>query len=247
MSIIAAIKKERRKLKVTATEHEIVVQPDVVVGSSMESISEGSPSINIDFRFIQDYKLGSLKSLYYIPSLISIEHEQKLLQCIEREGETGNKWIKLKTRILQEHQNLNPDVPEIFTSWLQDLINEITKALSFGEDFINHVLINRYETGEGIMHHTDGPSYESKVAILSLESPCILSFRKILCSDAIGQIENREVISIILEPRSLLVFEDDLYTNHMHGIETVAMEAANRDTCVNLKIGPPEVLKTIIV
>lgn len=33
---------------------------------------------------------------------------------------------------------------------------------------LNHVLINEYRPGEGIMAHQDGPLYTSAVAILSL-------------------------------------------------------------------------------
>lgn len=40
----------------------------------------------------------------------------------------------------------------------------------------NHLLINVYPPGVGIMPHFDGPLYRSKVVVLSLGGPSIISF-----------------------------------------------------------------------
>jgi len=40
----------------------------------------------------------------------------------------------------------------------------------------NHLLINVYPPGIGIMPHFDGPAYKSKVIVLSLGGPAIISF-----------------------------------------------------------------------
>jgi hypothetical protein len=85
------------------------------------------------------------------------------------------------------------------------------------------------------MHHTDGPNYENKVAILSLESPCIFSFRMNLSTDAIGCANIEDVVTIILEPRSIIFFESDVYTHYLHGIEAVSVDVVNKETCINLQ------------
>ncbi len=53
-----------------------------------------------------------------------------------------------------------------------------------GSGGANHVLVNAYLPGEGIMPHEDGPLYHPAVCILSLGSPAILRFwRKGGCSE----------------------------------------------------------------
>lgn len=41
----------------------------------------------------------------------------------------------------------------------------------------NHILINHYPKGIGIMHHFDGPLYKDRVIVLSLGGPAIISFQ----------------------------------------------------------------------
>jgi hypothetical protein len=40
----------------------------------------------------------------------------------------------------------------------------------------NHLLINYYPRGIGIMPHFDGPLYRGKVVVLSLGGPAIIGF-----------------------------------------------------------------------
>lgn len=42
----------------------------------------------------------------------------------------------------------------------------------------NHVLVNDYPAGIGIMPHSDGPAYRPKVLVLSLNSYCIINFQQ---------------------------------------------------------------------
>jgi hypothetical protein len=76
----------------------------------------------------------------------------------------------------------------------------------------NHCLLNEYHPGEGILPHTDGPSYASRTATISLTSSVVLEFTKRLSSDAIGKSNDSEDsarIQVLLEPGSLIVFEED--------------------------------------
>lgn len=57
----------------------------------------------------------------------------------------------------------------------------------------------------------DGPLYHPVIATLNLGSHTILNFY---------QNEEKTVsFSLFLEPRSLLIQENDIYNNYMHGIE----------------------------
>eukprot|EP00980_Cylindrotheca_fusiformis_P016965 scaffold5159_cov112-Cylindrotheca_fusiformis.AAC.19 len=74
----------------------------------------------------------------------------------------------------------------------------------------NHVLLNEYEPGQGILPHTDGPTYASRTATISLTSSVILEFAERLSSDEIGQREKDiKRVQVLLEPGSLIVFEDE--------------------------------------
>jgi alkylated DNA repair protein alkB family protein 6 len=61
------------------------------------------------------------------------------------------------------------------------------------------------------MHHTDGPAYFPRVAILTLDGSAALSFKK--------SIKDKANQNIILFPKSLLIFEDELYRSYLHGID----------------------------
>eukprot|EP00592_Proboscia_alata_P006156 CAMPEP_0194356426 /NCGR_PEP_ID=MMETSP0174-20130528/4082_1 /TAXON_ID=216777 /ORGANISM="Proboscia alata, Strain PI-D3" /LENGTH=347 /DNA_ID=CAMNT_0039126017 /DNA_START=66 /DNA_END=1106 /DNA_ORIENTATION=+ len=116
----------------------------------------------------------------------------------------------------------------------------------------NHVLINEYQPSMGILPHTDGPEYQDKTATVSLGgSDVILRFTKRLLTDEIGSSslnqENRSLDKPILElvlggNGSLVVFEKDAYTKHLHSIkdgiftETIATESTNstETSCVSL-------------
>lgn len=82
----------------------------------------------------------------------------------------------------------------------------------------NHALINEYHPGSGIMAHTDGPRYYPFVCILSLSGPCMFQFWKVV--DRIKQPE----MSLIVHPRSLLVFTGDTYSEMYHSIEAKSID-----------------------
>jgi len=79
----------------------------------------------------------------------------------------------------------------------------------------NHVLVNQYRPGEGIMPHTDGPAYDRWAAILSLGCAAVFDFWRDHAHTTSG---SPPVRSLLLPPRSLLVFTGKAYSAHLHGI-----------------------------
>jgi alkylated DNA repair protein alkB family protein 6 len=76
----------------------------------------------------------------------------------------------------------------------------------------NQCLLNEYQPGQGILPRTDGPCYASRTATISLASSAVLDFTKRLSSDAIGNSKDSEDsgrIPVLLDPGSLIVFEED--------------------------------------
>ena len=81
----------------------------------------------------------------------------------------------------------------------------------------------------------DGPIYHKRVAILSLRGSVRLNFYRTL-SDSADRENDRCALSLLVEPRSLLVFTDELYTDYWHGITEVESDlitdkVVNRDAC----------------
>ncbi|XP_063168189.1 alpha-ketoglutarate-dependent dioxygenase alkB homolog 6 [Candoia aspera] len=166
-------------------------------------------------------------------------------------------------------------VPEKLPPWLQSYAEKVSALGVFGGRLANHVLVNEYQPGEGIMPHEDGPLYFPTVTTISLGSHTLLDFYRPITrgpqsesqeNSAPQTEEERHVLSLLLKPRSLLVLQDDMYVHYLHGIrpvteDTVTQKVANagvrgcefgdtltRETRVSLTIRHvPKVLKTSIV
>eukprot|EP00601_Ochromonadales_sp_CCMP2298_P025087 CAMPEP_0173270786 /NCGR_PEP_ID=MMETSP1143-20121109/439_1 /TAXON_ID=483371 /ORGANISM="non described non described, Strain CCMP2298" /LENGTH=394 /DNA_ID=CAMNT_0014207247 /DNA_START=158 /DNA_END=1343 /DNA_ORIENTATION=- len=128
-------------------------------------------------------------------------------------------------------------VPAVWamTCWLDALIDELMRLGVFSPECRpNNVLVNEYSPEEGILHHTDGPLYFHRVAVLSLGSDCVLSLRRNLSPSQIGQHFAGDVSSVVLRRRSLFVFENSAYSAHKHGIEGAPLQVVGQNgPCAN--------------
>jgi len=129
----------------------------------------------------------------------------------------------------------------------------------------NHVLLNEYQAGQGILPHTDGPRYEDRTATLSLGSDVVIEFTKRLTSSEIGSAKqatttthpigvndgereemninqkmeksNTDPLQVLLESGSLLVFQGDAYMNYCHGIGMDVWRDVTTENCLNADSG----------
>ena len=85
----------------------------------------------------------------------------------------------------------------------------------------NHVLINEYLPGQGIMAHKDGSAYHPVVCTISLGASLCLD---IFGSKEDGATDHEPRWKIFQEPRSLLITTSNLYTDFLHGIAEVDEE-----------------------
>ena len=121
--------------------------------------------------------------------------------------------------------------------WLGRLADDLVAVGAFPpERRPNHVLVNHYAPGddgvrcEGILPHTDGPAYFPVTATLSLGAPALMRFAD-RRHDGRGDVP---VATILLEPRSLVVFSGAAYTTLLHSIGEDAREAVGAFApCVN--------------
>lgn len=86
----------------------------------------------------------------------------------------------------------------------------VAMGIFSSEERPNHVLLNEYLPGQGILPHTDGPTYVSRTATISLMSSVVLEFTKRLSPNEIGSDSGDNwPIQVLLEPGSIIVFEDE--------------------------------------
>lgn len=188
-------------------------------------------------------------TVYYIPNFITVSEENYLLQQVYNSPKP--KWTQLSGRRLQNWGGLpHPRgmLAEKLPEWLDKYSRKISSMDAFSGKVANHVLVNEYNPGEGIMPHEDGPMYFPTVTTISLGSQTLLDFyQPIQRENEMGEVgfpqteENRFVLSLLLEPRSLLVLKDEMYLHYLHGIrptsqDTITEKVANLNSC-NSKLG----------
>mmetsp|Transcript_24569 Transcript_24569/g.29771 ORF Transcript_24569/g.29771 Transcript_24569/m.29771 type:complete len:300 (+) Transcript_24569:443-1342(+) len=230
------------------------------------------------------HKVSGLPTVYYVPEYITSEEEKTLLSRVDA---PNSKWTQLKRRRVQNWGGIvHPKgmVPSALPDWIKGLIARLFEDTGVFQDSLNHVLINEYNPGEGILSHEDGPLYFPAVAILSLGATVVIRFtRKSRDQDLPpadqdpppARVEGRgeetpsgetpesvekgkgaardeqmvdgdevavskevyetpetdqdpnlipDTVSLVLKPRSLLVFKDLAYTHYLHGIEETGVD-----------------------
>ena len=124
--------------------------------------------------------------MHYLPNFITAAEEQQL--CDEIDAQPKPKWTVLSHRRLQTHPSTltatnvllaasRPPPQSALPPWLAVLVPRM-QALgvwaSSPHRAPNHVLVNEYQPGQGIMPHEDGPAYYGCVATVSLGAPIVL-------------------------------------------------------------------------
>lgn len=205
----------------------------------MVSVDSTPTQINGDDCLkLKNFKVANAPdTVYYIPNFISQQEEDHILKNVYSVPKP--KWTCLKNRKLQDwggipHKNgmITEDIP----SWLRIYMDRVSELNAFNGKSANHVLVNEYNAGQGIMPHLDGPLFFPTITTISCGSHTILEFFK-------NDTERREkVCDLILERRSLVVLKDDMYTKYLHSIseiesDEVKKSCVNVDLCKDLKIG----------
>ncbi|KAI5733543.1 hypothetical protein M8J76_013115 [Diaphorina citri] len=116
-------------------------------------------------------------TVYYIPDFITREEESHLLNKIYSVPKP--KWTQLSNRKLQNWGGIpHPKgmIAEKLPEWLDTYLERINQLGVFESVKPNHVLINEYLAGQGIMPHFDGPLYYPTISTISCGSHTILNF-----------------------------------------------------------------------
>ena len=70
----------------------------------------------------------------------------------------------------------NGMIAEKIPDWLNKFVTKVNNVGMFGDKLANHVLLNEYLAGQGIMAHLDGPMFHPVIATLSLGSHTVENF-----------------------------------------------------------------------
>ncbi|KAB8236333.1 Alpha-ketoglutarate-dependent dioxygenase alkB 6 [Aspergillus alliaceus] len=189
-----------------------------------------------------DLETARVKSLpddaFYVADFITEEEEELLLQKITTAPLP--RWTHLSHRRLQTWpsalSNANTLISSPLPPWLVSPVIPRFESLGVFADAPhrapNHVLVNEYHPGQGILPHEDGPAYHPMVATVSLGAPIVLDlYQKGQGRDDEGC---RLLHRVLQERRSLLVTTKKIYTDYLHGIaETTKDEELGPDSICN--------------
>lgn len=127
-------------------------------------------------------------------------------------------------------------IAETIPDFLQAYVDKINQLNIFGDIQANHILLNEYSKGQGIMPHQDGPLFHPIITTLSLGSQTVLRFHKIPETEKERSDPKSKdpVFSLVLEERSLLILKDDLYNNFMHSIQETLDDKMDDELIRNL-------------
>jgi alkylated DNA repair protein alkB family protein 6 len=184
---------------------------------------------------------------YYVPNFVSESESEFILRNVYAASE--KKWTVLRNRRLQQLGGTPTDkvrgsgvaasflykgmISQPLPVWLHEVVARVGATGAIGRLTPNHVLINEYVSGQGIMPHTDGPLYTPVICTVSLGAHTVIDFSEALGGESSG--------SLLLQPRSLLVVADHLYAG-LHGIgertyDTLGPEIKNLAQCEGVEPG----------
>jgi alkylated DNA repair protein alkB family protein 6 len=240
-------KKARQQKKHTEVENTTTKERSTTERTSIRSVNVDVSLPPWTFRFTEsqlpllDRTLHCVSthtptSIYYIQDYISNNHQQALVAWLQGLPENTistdaaaavHHWTRLPHAKRRVAVFVQP-----FPTAIQQLSDGLNSVLDGEHAPPNHVFVNEYSNDGafGILPHADGPAYEPCTATISLCGPALLQFAKTSLSEP-------TTCSVLLHGGSLVVFQDDAYTDYVHSIDdTTAMEVTDA-TCRNASAG----------
>ncbi|KAH0834082.1 hypothetical protein J3R83DRAFT_11366 [Lanmaoa asiatica] len=138
--------------------------------------------------------------------------------------------------IVQKNVLFRKEMPPFLNSY-PNVIGRLTETEAFESSphkEPNHVILNEVSGMRPSHHmpHEDGPMYYPVVGTVSLGSPTVFHYYAynaennqtpydVARADSGRTIHLKPVLSVFLEPRSVIITTGDLYASHLHGIDEV--------------------------
>jgi alkylated DNA repair dioxygenase AlkB len=99
------------------------------------------------------------------------------------------------------------------------LLQRLNSVGLYQSERCNHLVVNEYQKGQGIMPHIDSKSlFGNTICSLSLLSDCTMEFENST---------TKETFSILLPRQSLLILQNDIRYNYKHSISKNLVDKYN--------------------
>ncbi|CAH8352465.1 unnamed protein product [Eruca vesicaria subsp. sativa] len=156
-------------------------------------------------------RVEKINGLWLCRNFLSVHHQSHLLSAILNEGWFVQESINQAMRF--------GDLPSWATE-LSDLILESLESvelpvlpadLLWREPLFDQLIVNLYQPGEGICAHVDLLRFEDGIAIVSLESPCVMRFSP-------AEKGEGEAVDVLLSPGSLILMSGEARYHWKHEI-----------------------------
>jgi alkylated DNA repair protein alkB homolog 6 len=180
-------------------------------------------------HFINFYLFQIPPTAFYVPEFVTISEEKNILSNIYSSPKP--KWTQLSNRRLQNWGGIphaKGMIAESIPQWLDVYLERISRLDLMNGKKPNHILVNEYLPGQGIMPHFDGSLFYPTITTISLDSHIILKFLKPVEDEENNKISMTLIFSLLLEPRSLLVLQDQLFSKYLHCIEEVSEDVLDK-------------------
>jgi alkylated DNA repair protein alkB homolog 6 len=198
--------------------------------------------IKIKMLDLENFIVPSVPSTcYYIPNFITEAEEQLLIHNIEKTSPV--RWTQLKNRRLINIGGVPTQkgmIAEEIPKYLQIYVDKVNQLQIFGDVKANHILLNEYRAGQGIMSHFDGPLFYPTITTLSIGSHTVLEFHKPRSDEDEENVSTDPTFKLFVDRRSLLILKDDLYHRYMHSIQELHVDDTSDPLIKNLKALPAE-------
>jgi alkylated DNA repair dioxygenase AlkB len=151
--------------------------------------------------------------LLYVRDFITRSEHDELLRIIDSQP-----WITdIKRRVQHYGWRYNYKSRNVDYSMYLGPIPQWSKNLAlrlFEKGYLptipDQVIVNEYQPGQGIANHVDcEPCFGNSISSLSLGSPCVMVLTNLI---------SKEIIELLLEPRSLIIIADEARYKWTHGI-----------------------------
>jgi len=200
----------------------------VVNGYSTQASSDENPGVPIAPDSLltlpaqpvvveERHRIAGIPSVFLVEEWLPVETEVQLIAHLRARAK---EFVQLRGKRTARFGGLVGNNGEFDQEPLPPFLEQLCSVVGtagFPETIgtPNHVLVNHYQPGEGIMPHTDGPAYEPLAASLSLCSAVTFNF---WCDHAHSTSGRPPALSVLLPPRSLLIFQEEAYTSHLHSV-----------------------------
>ncbi|KAG8389474.1 hypothetical protein BUALT_Bualt02G0233100 [Buddleja alternifolia] len=163
--------------------------------------------------------IKEINGLWICSDFLSADQQSTLLSAIEKEGYLSGASHNQAMRFgdlppwaieLSQHIRENVLLSGYFSDYMDLARRDSGKEkclfppeLLWREPLFNQLIVNIYQPGEGICAHVDLMRFEDGIAIISLESSCVMHFSRV--GAEVSDLEPPAKIPVLLTPGSVIL------------------------------------------